>query len=378
MTGGTERAHRPTDWINGTAPGLHQHLRRFAPLEFVESCLRGVGQVVFMNNPLTGLMILVAAWTFDPWLGFGGTVGLVASTLTARVMGFDRDAIRLGLYGFNGVLCGLALATFLAPPWDGLVTVWIVVVSVGSSIAMAGLAALFGGAWGVPPLTLAFNISVLLFLVTALNVARGRLGELIAPAAPGVIGTDVSTVLRESATAPGGTDAVAVLNAVFRGIGQLFFINSILGGVLVVIGIVLCSRIAAGFALVGSAIGMLVGMALGADGVAIYNGLWGFNSFDACLAIAGFFYVLTWRSALLGMACAAYTALLFGAITSFLGLWGLPAMTLPFCFGVLTFLMLKEAAPHLFTFVAPAALETPEAHLRRARANAAEEVPPAR
>ena len=36
-------------------------------------------------------------------------------------------------------------------------------------------------------------------------------------------------------------------------------------------------------------------MALGADGVTIYNGLWGFNSFDAALAIAGVFYVLTDR-----------------------------------------------------------------------------------
>lgn len=366
MTAGTATRHSPLDWVNGTAPEMHEHLRRIPPLEFVEYCLRGVGQVMFMNNPLTGLMVMVAAWTYDPWLGFGGTVGVVVSTLVALLMGFDRGAIHAGLYGFNGVLCGLALATFLAPPWDGGATVWIVVVSAGSSIAMAGLAALFGGAWGVPPFTLAFNFSVLLVLITALHSAQGRVGELITPTAPAVTGPSVSSVLRESATSAGSTDVLAVLNAVFRGIGQLFFVNSVLGGVLILVGIVLCSRIAAAFALVGSVIGMLVGMALGADGVAIYNGLWGFNSFDACLAVAGVFYVLTWRSALLGIACAAYTALLFGAIGSFLGPWGLPAMTLPFCFGVLTFVMLKDSS-RLFTFVPPAEVETPEVHLRRAR-----------
>src|ERR1700755_2085036 len=78
---------------------------------------------------------------------------------------------------------------------------------------------------------------------------------------------------------------MAIVSAVFRGIGQLFFLNSILAGVLIIIGIAFCSRIAAVFALVGSIVGMLVGMALGADGAAIYNGLWGFNSFDAALAI---------------------------------------------------------------------------------------------
>ena len=159
---------------------------------------------------------------------------------------------------------------------------------------------------------------------------------------------------------------MAIVNAIFRGIGQLFFLNSILAGVLIIIGIAFCSRIAAIFALVGSIVGMLTGMALGADGAAIYNGLWGFNSFDAALAIAGVFYVLTWRSALLGVACAAFTALLFGAIASFFGPWGLPALTLPFCFGTLAFVLLKDASRN-FTWVPPAEVVTPEEHLRRAR-----------
>jgi urea transporter len=336
------------------------------PLAFVEYCLRGVGQVMFMNNSLTGLAVMAAAWIYDPWLGFGGTLGVVVSTLTALLLGFDRGAIRAGLFGFNGVLVGLAMATFLSPPWDAVSTVWIVAVSAGSSVAMAALAALFA-VWGVAPFTFAFNLSVLLFLVAGLHTARGRIGELVTPAAPTVDGPQVSTTLRETATALGTTDLAAVFNALFRGLGQLFFVNSVLGGALILVGIAICSRIAALFALVGVSIGTAVGIALGADGVDIYNGLWGFNSYDACLAIAGVFYVLTWRSALLGMACAAYTALLFGAISSFLGPWGLPAMTLPFCFGVLTFVLLKNTTP-LFTPVAPADVVTPEEHLRRAAA----------
>jgi urea transporter len=370
-------------WVNGTAPELQESVRRFPPLDFLDYCLRGVGQVMFMNNPLTGLLVLLAAWIYDPWLGFGGTLGVIVSTLAALLMGFDRGAIRLGLYGFNGVLCGLALATFLAPSWDAVATVWIVVVSAGSSIAMAALAAWFGRAWGVPPFTFAFNLSVLVFLITALHAVRGRTGELIAPTTPAVDGAAVSTALRESATAVGTTDTFAVVNAILRGLGQLYFVNSILGGVLVLLAVLVCSRIAAGFALIGSAIGMLVGMAMGADGVAIYNGLWGFNSYDICLAIAGVFYVLTWRSALLGMAAAAFGALLYGAIVSFLAPWGLPAMTLPFCFATLCFVLLRDAAPQRFVFVDPAEITTPEAHLRNERARRAAaggraEVPEAR
>ena len=357
----------PLHAVDGTMPALGERARDIPVVGFLDSCLRGVGQVVFMNSPLTGLFILLAAWIQDPWLGFAGTLGVVVSTLAAHALGIDRGAIQIGLFGFNGVLVGLGSGLFLSPPWDALVIVWIIVLSAASSALMAAMASVFAS-WGVPPFTLPFNTITLLFLITGLHMANGRLGPLIAPTAPVSGGSDVQTALRASADATGSTDAMAIVNAILRGIGQLFFLNSILAGVLIIVGIAFCSRIAAVFALVGSTVGMLTGMALGADGVAIYNGLWGFNSFDAALAIAGVFYVLTWRSALMGVACAVWTALLFGAIASFFGPWGLPALTLPFCFGTLTFVLLKDASRHL-TWVAPADIVTPEEHLRRAHAH---------
>jgi urea transporter len=157
-----------------------------------------------------------------------------------------------------------------------------------------------------------------------------------------------------------------VLNAIFRGISQLFFTNSVVAGIIIIVGIAVCSRIAAIFALVGSTVGMLTGLALGANGVAIYNGLWGFNSFDAALAIGGVFFVLTVRSGVLAVACAVLAALLFGAIGSLFIPWGLPALTLPFCFATLAFALLKGAS----TKLEPVAVEditTPEEHLRRMR-----------
>lgn len=369
----TPRSHSPLRMVDGTMPALGERTHDIPVVGFIEYCLRGVGQVVFMNSPITGLFILVAAWIYDPWFGFGGTVGVVASTLAAHALSFDRGAIRAGLFGFNGILVGLALSLFLSPTWDPLVIVWMIVLSAVSSVLMGALAAVFGGSWGVPPFTLAFNITTLLFLITGLHVANGRLGIGVEPAMPVSGGAETQTALLPSADAVGSTDAAAIANAVFRGIGQLFFLNSILAGVLIIIGIAFCSRIAAVFALVGSIVGMLTGIALGADGVAIYNGLWGFNSFDAALAIAGVFYVLTWRSALLGVACAAFTALLFGAIAAVFTPWGLPALTLPFCFGTLTFVLLKDSKA--FTWVPPAEVVTPEEHLRRARNH--KESPPA-
>jgi urea transporter len=211
---------------------------------------------------------------------------------------------------------------------------------------------------------LAFNFITLIFLIGALDFANGRVSGLIAPADAQVTRGEVGTALRAATDTATANNLEGVVNAILRGISQLFFANSIVSGLVIIAALAVCSRIAAVFALVGSAVGMLTGLALGASGVAIYNGLWGFNSFDAALAVGGVFFVLTWRSGLLAVGCAVLAALLFGAIASLFTPWGLPALTLPFCFATLAFVLLKGASDRL-TAVEVADITTPEEHRQR-------------
>jgi urea transporter len=350
--------------LNGTMPAVSERARENPLLDFVDSCLRGVGQVCFMNNPATGLAILIAMTVAEPWLGFAGALGLIVSTGAALVIGMDRGAIRAGLFGFNGILVGAGLSLFLQPDWDPLVMVWIVVAASFSTVLHAALANVFVGVFKVPPFTLAFNFITLIFLIGALNFANGRAGGLLAPADAQVTAGSVSNTLRSAADASTANNLEGIVNAIFRGIGQLFFANSVLAGIIIIVGIALCSRIAAAFALVGSTTGMLTGLALGANGVSIYNGLWGFNSFDAALAVGGVFFVLTWRSGVLAVACAVFAAMLFGALASLFTPWGLPALTLPFCFATLAFVLLKGASDKLLP-VEVADVTTPEEHVER-------------
>ena len=95
-------------------------LRVVGRLRFVDINLRGIGQVMFQDNPLSGALFLAAiAWgSFAagvPQVLFGGLVAVVAATLTAQWLRVDPASLRAGLYGFNGLLVGLALATFVAP-----------------------------------------------------------------------------------------------------------------------------------------------------------------------------------------------------------------------------------------------------------------------
>ena len=88
-------------------------------LRFVDINLRGIGQVMLQNNPLTGALFLAAiAWgafvAGAPEVLFGGVLALITATLTAMWLRVDRQALGDGLYGYNAVLVGLALPTFLA------------------------------------------------------------------------------------------------------------------------------------------------------------------------------------------------------------------------------------------------------------------------
>lgn len=363
MTSATSGSFGPFSAVNGVMPEWQKRAERNPIVDFVDYCLRGVGQVCFVNNPVTGLFIVAATFVADAWLGVAGLIGLVVSTLTAIVLGLDRGAIRAGLYGFNGVLVGLGLSVFLRPDWDWTVVGWIVAVSAFSTVLMAALATVFLSAWKVPPFTLAFNFATLIFLVAALNLANARFGEVIVPTAPSVTKDEVQTSLTAVSSDNGFID---VMTAIFNGIGQLFFAKDVIAGILIIVGLAIASRIVALFALVGSTVGMVTGLALGASGAAIYDGLWGFNSFDAALAIAGVFYVLTWRSAVMGVACAVAAALLFGAIGNLFAPWGLPALTLPFCFATLAFVLIKGASSKLRP-VEVEDITTPEEHLRRMR-----------
>ena len=368
----------PLGMIDGTMPEWQARVESNPVGDFVDYCLRGVGQVVFMNNPITGLLILIGIFVASAWLGVAALIGLLASTLVGILIGVNRDLLRAGLFGFNGILVGAGLGLFLSPEWDALVMVWIAVIAGFSSILMATLATVFQ-AWNVPPFTLPFNFATLIFLVAGLQLAHSEIGPLVAPAGVQALGNDVETALRSVEAAASANNVEGWANAIMRGIGQLFFANDIVAGILIIVGIAVASRIAAVFALVGSAVGMLTGLALGANGIAIYNGLWGFNSFDACLAIGGVFYVLSVRSAILAVACAVFTALLFGAIAALFIPWGLPALTLPFCFGTLAFTIMKYASDKLVP-VEPADITTPEGNLRRhreERATPAEEIPSA-
>ena len=74
---------------------------------------RGIGQVMFQNNALSGLLILIGIFLNSWQMGILAICGNIISTLTAYFSGYKHDDIKNGLYGFNGTLVGIAVGVFL-------------------------------------------------------------------------------------------------------------------------------------------------------------------------------------------------------------------------------------------------------------------------
>jgi urea transporter len=314
----------------------------------VDTLLRGVGQVMFQNNPLTGLLFVVGIFVNSFKFGGTGLLGLAASTLAAHLLGADRTLIRNGLFGFNGMLVGIGLAFFLE--FDFLLAVYIVLGAAVSTIVMMALANLLSP-WDMPALTAPFVLTAWLLLFAIYQFEFIRPSELIAPLAPNPEAA-VQTELRELATGAGGLTVANLAHGFFRGVGEVMFQDNLLTGVIFLVAILANSPISAAFAGLGSVVALLTALALGGDGVAIYHGLYSFNAVLCAIAIGGLFFVLTWKSAVYALLAAVFSVPAFAAIAVLLSPIGMPALTAPFVLTTWLFLWPKAG----FRALTPVAL----------------------
>ncbi|RGC69313.1 Urea transporter [Micromonospora sp. MW-13] len=241
---------------------------RYPVVGFVDACLRGTAQVVLQNNPLTGLLILVAiAWgAFENGIPrvFGGAVlGVVVGTATAVALQVDRTSLRHGLFGFSPLLTGIGVATFL----DHRPLMWLYLVfgAAATTVATLALNRVFK-TWGLTAFTFPFVLTTWVLLLGAYQFSRFTVLTNLKPIFPG-----------EGTLAAGRFDWDLV-PTFLRGVSQVYLTNSWVSGLIIVIALLVNSRWSALFAVVGSVGATLLALWFGADGLSLDKGLYGFNA----------------------------------------------------------------------------------------------------
>lgn len=319
--------------------------------------LRGVGQVVFQNNPWSGLVILLGLLV-NSWIyALICVVGVLASTSTAIMLKADRGLIRDGLFGFNGALVALALIAFSSENFQTgaipsfAMLVYLVMGAALSTMAFASMAALLGP-HKVAPLTMPFVLVGWLFLFAILKFDAIHAGPMLKPVSPDQFSYTEPYVL--------STWYVGIGTS----IGQIFFQDNWITGYIIVLAILINSRISAAMCLAGAIVGTVVAALFGGPEGAIRDGLFGYNSALTAMALGGFFLVLTWGSFLYAMFGAAVAAWLWASIAIFLQPFSMPVLTSAFV--LVTWLMLiGQQAFKALVPVAPAEATTPEQHRQR-------------
>ena len=132
------------------------------------SVFRGIGQVFFQENALTGACFVLGIALSSPLMAVGAVVGSAIGTATARVLKFDESEVSAGIYGFNSTLVGIATFFFFQP---GAASIVLLVVG---CVVAALVTRLMRRYVPFPTYTTPFIVTtwVLFFLGLALGVAR--------------------------------------------------------------------------------------------------------------------------------------------------------------------------------------------------------------
>ena len=226
-------------------------------LRFVDINLRGVAQVMFQNNPLSGALFLVAiGWgsyaAGVPHIAIAGLLAVVVATLTAQWLRVDGASLASGLYGYNGILVGLALATFLAP--GPLLWVYVVLGAAVSVVVMLGVTNAVKP-WGVSALTFPFVLTTWLLLLATYGFS-------------GLTGTALPSGGSVTAFQPYEASPLTVVDlvqGVLLSISQVFLKASGVTALLLLAGLAVNSLAAAAFALAGAILAVLTAHLFGAE-----------------------------------------------------------------------------------------------------------------
>lgn len=157
-------------------------------------------------------------------------------------------------------------------------------------------------------------------------------------AATSVIATEFATLTQDAAE--------AWYTAVTKGIGEVMFADSVIVGILFLIGIAITSLRGASMALAGAIVGVVLPICLGADKTLIEMGLYAFNPVLTMMAVGWVFLKPTTGTAILALLAGMLTVICQAGLANFLAPIGLPTLTFPFVLVMWMFLFAASKSKH--------------------------------
>lgn len=298
---------------------------------FISATLKGISQVILIENAITGLLILIAITISSYYLGIIALLSSIIGTLVGKLGGADENSINQGLLGYNSVLTGMALGLFLSGPY-----MWIVAL-VGSALAAIFTAAMmhFMKRTEIPILTFPFIVLTWFILLSTYKLKGIKLSSSLVPQSLTNWKLNIS-------------GEIHLLDGIFNGIGQVFFLNNLISGILVFIAVFWGGRKLGLYAAIGNITAVIIAYFLGGEHSLIVMGLYGYNAILTIIAVSAVFNSEHNRFApLSGILAACLTVPITAGLSTLLLPYGLPALTMPFVLCSWMFLGARKIFPNL-------------------------------
>ena len=269
---------------------------------------RGVGQVMFQNNALSGGLMLVGVLLNSWQMALLAVAGNIVGTLTAYFFGYSREDIENVLYGINGTLVGIAIGVFMSITLPSLLLLIVV------SCLSTWIVRLFSLQRFISGFTAPFILSVWILLFVC---------SCWFP----------SLLLKSENTA--GTQAFAFLQSFSLNIGQVMFQGgAVLTGLFFLLGILVNSRVNAVYTVLGALLPIPVALLAGVESAVLNAGLMGYNGVLCAIALGG----TDWKSCIWAMG-----AVILSTILQIIGMkLGITTLTAPFVVSVWIVIMIQR------------------------------------
>lgn len=220
--------------------------------------LKGLGQIMLQENPVTGFLFLVGIFYGSLTMGVAALLATISGTVTAFLLKYDKAEINKGLYGFSAALVGVAIMLFLRPVFIS----WIILI-IGS--ALATVIQHFFMKRKIPVFTLPFVLITWLILFFVNNYFTGLLSE-----------TSITTA-----------SSINYFTVGFNGFGQVIFQDNLISAVLFFIAVFISSPISALYGFIGAILSAFIAFSISAPVADISIGLFSFNAVLCTIVFAG-------------------------------------------------------------------------------------------
>lgn len=223
----------------------------------ISRVLKGVGQIMLQENPVTGLLFLIGIFYGSFMMGVAALLATVCGTTTAILLKYDKSDIDKGLYGFSAALVGVAILLFLKP----VILSWVFII-IGSSLA-AILQNFF-----IKRKTPVFTLPFVLITWVIILISRIYFVDIIS-----ISSTAIATT-------------IDYFTFGFKGYGQVIFQDNLVTGLLFFIAVFINSPVAALYGLAGSMLSAMFAFGFSLPINDINIGLFSYNAVLCAIVFA--------------------------------------------------------------------------------------------